>query len=70
MTFEEAIDDAQSELNLSLVDFDRWASQNPTKLNCSDPVFREKKNSIKMLKLKLAKLNAGRVLYKNTPKSF
>lgn len=68
MTFEDAIADAQSLLNLSLVDFDRWASQNPSQLNYDDQTFRLKKNQIKMLRLKLAKLNAGNSLYKNTPK--
>ena len=67
-TFDDAITDTQSNLNLCMIEFDRWASQNPQDLDYKNETFRAKKNAIKMLKLKLSKLNEGNNLYRNTPK--
>ena len=68
MTFETAIDECQTELNLAMIEFDRWASQNSKKLNQNDPDFRVKKQNIKMLKYKLSVLNQDNATYRNTPK--
>ena len=73
---EQAIINTQQELNLLLANYDRWASQNPDKLIICIDVndtnyaksleFRDWKQSIKMLRYKLNKLQVLQNSYKNT----
>lgn len=75
---QEAIDKYQLQLNQLMINFDRWASQNPDKLvNCTSTTdlfyvqgteYREYKQQIKLLRLKLRQLQDAQQSNQNMPR--
>lgn len=53
MDVDAAMVATSQELNAAMVTFDRWASQNPEKLSPSNAEFKQMKQIVKRLRLKL-----------------
>ena len=68
MNIVEAINKTNAELNSAMIAFDRWASQNPTKLNPLNDEFRSMKQLIKLLRLQLKEQKEMRDAYEGTLK--
>lgn len=48
-----ALDLTAQELNLAMIAFDRWASQNPEKLDPNNQEFKDMKQMVKLLRLRM-----------------
>ena len=53
---DDAIVKKTAELNLAMVAFDRWVNQNPTKTNMTNDEFRQMKQNIKLIRLRIREL--------------
>ena len=57
LDIDDAIDKAQKKLNTAMIEYDRWINQNPTLTTPQNVVFRNWKQTIKLLRLQIAELN-------------
>jgi hypothetical protein len=54
---ESAIATTSAKLNDAMIQFDRWASQNPDKLDPTNEEFRAMRQMVKILRLRLKELS-------------
>ncbi len=66
LTTDEALQKAQQILNAEMINFDRWASQNPEKVSSNDIELRLMRQRIKVLRLQINELKQMQQDYQNT----
>lgn len=66
LTTDEALQRAQQMLNTEMINFDRWASQNPEKVSTNDIELRLMRQRIKVLRLQINELKQMQEDYQNT----
>ena len=65
LSTEEAITKVNAELNLEMVNFGRWVAQNPSQTVSTNMEFRQMKQNIKLLRLRVRELEEMRDSYRN-----
>jgi hypothetical protein len=68
LTYEEALEKTQQELNFSMIEFDRWVSANPGLALSNNIEYRLKQQNIKLLRLRIRELEEMRDKFVNTQK--
>ena len=66
LTAEESLQICTKKLNAANIAFDQWVSQNPTRLNSTDPEFRNLKQNVKLLKLERNEIIELKEAFQNT----
>lgn len=66
LTADEALQICATKLNAANIAFDQWVSQNPTRLNSTDPEFRYLKQKVKLLNLERNEIIELREEFQNT----
>ena len=65
LTAEEAIRRRQNDVDSVLVEFDRWAAQNPHNMDPENEQLRSYKNRLKLARLRLAEVHDLSRAYRN-----
>ncbi|RKO94516.1 hypothetical protein BDK51DRAFT_50044 [Blyttiomyces helicus] len=66
LTADEAIVKATAMLNTKMANFDRWASQNPTKMSAGEVELQQKRQEIKLLRLEINDLKKLKMDYQDS----